>query len=78
MYYLLILFIVKFVRNQQEYFADKLKEAMNGIKINTNTLARIIIERSEIDLAEINQVYDEKYKPSSLISDLKSVSLYCY
>jgi annexin A7/11 len=52
---------VKIVRNRPAYFAERLELAMRGLSTDHNTLIRIIVSRSEIDLANIKLEYERMY-----------------
>ncbi|KAL3121686.1 hypothetical protein niasHT_006192 [Heterodera trifolii] len=56
--------LIKYVRNGPKYFADLLHEAINGIRKSDTDLIRILISRSEIDLAKIKEVYSKLHKTS--------------
>ena len=66
-----IFFSVKCARNKSNYFAERLKNAMKGIfSPNKKTLTRIIVWRSEFDLDEIKNIYEQKYR-RSLATDIQ-------
>ncbi|KAG7336397.1 hypothetical protein KOW79_001090 [Hemibagrus wyckioides] len=53
--------LVRCAKNPQLYFARRLNAAMKGAGTDEDTLIRIIIGRSEIDLETIKDMYLEKY-----------------
>ncbi|XP_073695746.1 annexin A1-like [Garra rufa] len=53
--------LVKSAWNKPAYFAERLHLAMKGLGTNTDTLTRIIVSRSEIDLLKIMQEYKRMY-----------------
>ncbi|TSR04278.1 Annexin A1 [Bagarius yarrelli] len=57
----LLLTVVKCLDSKPNYFAEKLNLAMKGSGYKGKILTRIIVSRSEIDLALIKQAYKEKY-----------------
>lgn len=56
--------LVRFAKNPQLYFARRLNKAMEGAGTDEDTLVRIIVCRSEIDLETIKDMYLEKYDVS--------------
>ncbi|XP_051951984.1 annexin A4-like [Xyrauchen texanus] len=66
--------IVKSGWNKPSYFAEKLSQAMKGLGTNTDTLTRIIVSRSEIDLLKIIQEYKRMYGKSIQEDILKETS----
>ncbi|XP_062140575.1 annexin B11 isoform X2 [Drosophila sulfurigaster albostrigata] len=56
--------IYKCVTNKTEYFASRLHKSMAGIGTNDKQLIRVIITRSEIDLADIKVAYERLYGKS--------------
>ncbi|KAH0629851.1 hypothetical protein JD844_012277 [Phrynosoma platyrhinos] len=60
----LMLAIVKNVRSTSEYFADRLFKAMKGLGTRDNTLIRIMVSRSEIDMLDIREIFRTKYEKS--------------
>ncbi|XP_067422524.1 annexin A6 isoform X2 [Emydura macquarii macquarii] len=67
----LMLAIVKCIRSTPEYFAERLYKAMKGLGTKDNTLIRIMVSRSEIDMLDIREVFRTKYEKSlhSMIKD---------
>lgn len=53
--------LVRCAKNPQLYFARRLNAAMKGVGTDEDTLIRIIVGRSEIDLETIKDMYLEKY-----------------
>ncbi|XP_067899155.1 annexin A6 [Heterodontus francisci] len=60
----LMLAVVRCARNTQEYFASRLYKAMKGMGTRDNTLIRIMISRSEIDMLDIREEFRMKYEKS--------------
>ncbi|VDP11128.1 unnamed protein product [Soboliphyme baturini] len=56
--------IIKCMRNRPAYFAEMLYNAMKGLGTDDNTLIRIIVSRSEIDLNLVKQEFYSIYKKS--------------
>uniref|UniRef100_A0AAY4ARX0 Annexin n=1 Tax=Denticeps clupeoides TaxID=299321 RepID=A0AAY4ARX0_9TELE len=53
--------LVRCAKNPQLYFARRLNAAMNGVGTDEDTLVRIVVGRSEVDLETIKDMYLEKY-----------------
>ncbi|KAF4113604.1 annexin A1-like [Onychostoma macrolepis] len=66
--------LVKAAWNKPAYFAERLHLAMKGMGTNTDTLTRIIVSRSEIDLLKIIQEYKRMYGKSLQEDLLKETS----
>uniref|UniRef100_A0A8C5U6I5 Annexin n=1 Tax=Malurus cyaneus samueli TaxID=2593467 RepID=A0A8C5U6I5_9PASS len=60
----LMLAVVKCIRSTAEYFAERLYKAMKGLGTRDNTLIRIMVSRSEIDMLDIREVFRTKYEKS--------------
>ncbi|XP_068684036.1 uncharacterized protein [Montipora foliosa] len=52
--------IVRCTRNAPLYFAEVLENALGGISADTKDVIRVVITRSEVDLAEIKTEYQKK------------------
>jgi len=57
-----MLAIVQCVKNTPVYFVDRLWRSMKGAGTDDSTLIRIIVSRSEIDLADIKTEFLKKYQ----------------
>uniref|UniRef100_A0A672HHN4 Annexin n=1 Tax=Salarias fasciatus TaxID=181472 RepID=A0A672HHN4_SALFA len=53
--------LVRCAKNPQLYFARRLNAAMKGLGTDEETLIRIIVTRSELDLETVKDMYLEKY-----------------
>jgi len=62
--------IVESVRNRPAYFAKQLESAMKGVGTKDESLIRIIVSRSEVDMIEVRREY-QKIFSHSLYDQLK-------
>ncbi|XP_075954210.1 annexin A13-like [Anarhichas minor] len=53
--------LVRCAKNPQLYFARRINAAMKGLGTDEDTLIRLIVGRSEIDLETVKDMYLEKY-----------------
>uniref|UniRef100_A0A182QKD1 Annexin n=1 Tax=Anopheles farauti TaxID=69004 RepID=A0A182QKD1_9DIPT len=63
--------IVECAQMTPQFFAKRLHEAMNGIGTDDATLIRIIVSRSEIDLQNIKDEFEQMYN-KTLMSAIRS------
>ncbi|KAI1729746.1 annexin domain-containing protein [Ditylenchus destructor] len=59
-----LLAIVKSIRNRVAYFAELIYNSMKGLGTRDTDLIRLIVTRSEIDLADIRNQYQAQYRTS--------------
>jgi annexin A7/11 len=53
--------VVKCARNRPQYFAEQLYKSMKGAGTADDTLIRIVVSRSEVDMVEIKREFTAKY-----------------
>ncbi|XP_053574656.1 annexin A6 isoform X2 [Bombina bombina] len=67
----LMLAVVKCIRSTKDYFAKRLYNSMKGMGTADNTLIRIMVSRSEIDMMDIREAFRTYYE-KSLYSMIKN------
>lgn len=60
----LMLAVVRCARNIPEYLASRLFKAMKGVGTRDNTLIRIMVSHSEVDMLDIREEFRKKYEKS--------------
>ena len=65
-------FAVKCAKNRARYFAERLRDAMQGMGTKDDQLIFILVTRCDVDLENIKAEYFEKYMSS--LADSVSVS----
>lgn len=56
--------IAEYTVSPTGYFAHRLYRSMKGLGTDDNSLTRIIVTRSEVDMDEIKRIFKERYKNS--------------
>nr|DBA30588.1 TPA: hypothetical protein GDO54_006549 [Pyxicephalus adspersus] len=67
----LMLAVVKCIRSTKDYLATRLYKSMKGLGTSDNTLVRIMVSRSEIDMMDIRESFRTQYE-KSLYSMIKN------
>lgn len=65
-----LLAILRVAENRAEFFARRLNKSMAGIGTNDNSLIRLVVTRSEIDMVDIKEQF-QRYYGKSLKSFIK-------
>ncbi|CAF3433197.1 unnamed protein product [Rotaria socialis] len=58
------LVLITCIRDRPSFFAERIHKAVVGLGTNDSTLIRVIVTRSEIDLVQIKERYQQMYKHS--------------
>lgn len=69
-----LLALVLCIRNKLVYLAERLQQSMAGIGTDDRVLIRIVVSRSENDLGEIKEIFQNKYNKS--LADFIRVSIF--
>ena len=55
------IFAVRCIRNKTQQFAKRLHEAMKGLGTDDDSLIRVCVSRSEIDMVQIKQHFESMF-----------------
>ncbi|CAF0859870.1 unnamed protein product [Adineta ricciae] len=58
------LVLIACIRDRPTFFAERIHQAVEGLGTRDSTLIRVIVTRSEIDLAQVKQRYQQMYNRS--------------
>lgn len=56
--------IIKSIKNQAAFFADRLNKSMKGLGTNDQQLIRLVVTRCEVDMVEIKHEYQHLFGES--------------
>jgi annexin A7/11 len=56
--------LITCIRDRPTFFAERIHKAISGLGTKDSNLIRVIVSRSEIDLAQIKQRYQQVYNRS--------------
>jgi len=56
--------IVKIAKDEPKFYAERLYKSMKGGGTDDQTLIRLIVSRSEVDLADVKDKFEELYEQS--------------
>lgn len=57
-----MLAIVRCIRNKSSHFCDELYKSMKGLGTDDDTLCRILVSRCQVDMVQIKEEFQRKYK----------------
>ena len=57
-----MLAIVRCIRNKSSHFCDELYKSMKGLGTDDDTLCRVMVSRCEVDMVQIKEEFQRKYK----------------
>ncbi|KIH53010.1 Annexin [Ancylostoma duodenale] len=58
-----LLALIAVIRNRAAYFAKQLYESMKGFGTRDQDLIRLVVSRSEIDMADIKRIFEVSIIP---------------
>lgn len=56
--------ILEVVRDPTEYYCDHIYRSMHGLGTHNDSLINLLIDRSEVDLGAIKELFQKKYNQS--------------
>ncbi|XP_063424971.1 annexin A6-like isoform X1 [Mytilus trossulus] len=54
--------VVRCIRNKSSHFCDELYKSMKGLGTDDDTLCRVLVSRCEVDMVQIKEEFQKKYK----------------
>lgn len=61
--------LLTLIQNESVFYAERLHAAFEGVGTDDETLIRVVVLRSEIDLVDVIRIYEKKFG-TSLIKDM--------
>ncbi|CAG2243001.1 Annexin A5,Annexin B11,Annexin A6,Annexin A2-A,Putative annexin A2-like protein,Annexin A11,Annexin A2-B,Annexin A4,Annexin A13,Annexin A2,Annexin A7,Annexin A8,Annexin B9,Annexin A1,Annexin-B12,Annexin A8-like protein 1,Annexin B10,Annexin A3 [Mytilus edulis] len=54
--------VVRCIRSKSSHFCDELYKSMKGLGTDDDTLCRVLVSRCEVDMVQIKEEFQKKYK----------------